>query len=111
MTGRVVGCWPASQLPVHACDPTTQTSQTSHQPEACEVDDVQRRDVVRLPSQVVLPEPLPPEPEAVHVLVVVAERRVTVRCALPITSLYQYWFGLGEGYDRVMTLECGLAVK
>jgi len=51
-------------------------------PEAGEVDDVQRGDVVRLPTQVVLPEPLPPEAEPVHVLVVVAERRVAVRRAL-----------------------------
>ena len=51
-------------------------------PEAGKVDDVQRRYVVRLPAQVVLPEALPPEPEPVHVLVVVAERRVAVRRAL-----------------------------
>ena len=42
-------------------------------PEAPQVHNKQSRDVVRLAPQVLLPETLLPEPEALHVLVVVAE--------------------------------------
>lgn len=45
-------------------------------PELGEVHHVQGRDVVGLALEVGLPEALLPEPEAVHVLVVVAEGRV-----------------------------------
>ena len=42
-------------------------------PEASQVDDKESGDVVRLAPQVLLPKALLPEPEALHVLVVVAE--------------------------------------
>ena len=48
-------------------------------PEASQVHHVQRRDVVGAAAQVVFPEALLPEAEAVHVLVVVAEGRVRER--------------------------------
>lgn len=48
-------------------------------PEAGEVNDVECRDVVGLSPQVLLPKALPPEAEAVHLLVVVAEWSVGIR--------------------------------
>ncbi len=48
-------------------------------PEARQINHIQRRDVVGAATQVLLPEALLPEAEAVHVLVVVAEGRVCER--------------------------------
>lgn len=47
-------------------------------PESNKVDDIKRGDVIRAASQVVLPEALPPEAEAVHLLVVVTEGGIAV---------------------------------
>ena len=49
-----------------------------HRPEAVQVDDVQRRDVVRPATQKAAPVALLPEAEAVHVLAVVAHRGVAI---------------------------------
>ena len=51
-------------------------------PKAREIDDVEGGDVVGVAAQVVLPEALLPEAEPIHVLVVVAERRVCQRRTL-----------------------------
>ena len=55
-----------------------------HVPEALQVHHVQRRDVVRPPTQITCPVALLPEPEALHVLGVVAHRRVAVRRAVQV---------------------------
>ena len=51
-------------------------------PEASQVHDEQGRNVVGLAPEVLLPKALLPEPEALHVLVVVTERREAERGSL-----------------------------
>ena len=58
------------------------SSKRAAAPETRQVDDVERGDVVGAPLEVVLPEALLPEAEAVHLAAGLAERRVPVRRAL-----------------------------
>lgn len=53
-------------------------------PEAGKVNNKEGRDVVGLAPQVLLPEALLPEPEALHVLVVVTERSEPEGCTLHV---------------------------
>lgn len=54
-------------------------------PEANKVDDVKSGNVIRAAPQVVLPEALPPETEAVHLFIIVTEGGIAVWRSLRCT--------------------------
>ena len=58
-------------------------------PEAGQINHEEGRDVIGLAPEVLLPEALLPEPEALHVLVVVTEGREPKWCALQLSI--QLW--------------------
>ena len=66
-------------------------------PEPLEVNEVESRDVVGLASEMIPPETSLPEPELVHLLVVIAEWSVGVRSSLDVHARERK----GQGQSQV----------
>lgn len=78
-------------------------------PEASQINNKEGRNVVRLPAQVLFPEALLPEPEALHVLVVVAEWCEAKWCTLhqhPIITQCTVWYSLVQSGTSIVHTGC-----